>query len=421
MTFHHSSLATLLKSKPQAKRIAELRHKEAERRAKLKAEVDTWFKQYDFNQDGILQRDELAALLTFLSPDRPPTEGNLDFLIEKATAIDTYSMHLPGNKNGSVTWHNARTTVHKYHEYCRDQDYLDSVFARFDADGNGTLDATELPGLLAAVAPEGRVVRSSDVHYILQQCDDKGDDGVISRDEVMPMLARWKRISVLDIPPPRDWRDSRDSLERKTSLVMSGLSRHSFKRLTRRVSIMVKGLFGIHTEQAVDVVPRVFGTVRTNHVLHASSANSSSIQHSVESKVDSDESSEAGKADTEDEGARRWAFKDVPRNAARERLAKEGTVRRFEGLAMGQQSRVDVTPDKVDDRVVELLAADLDEGGLKERPLNQLLLKDLETPVRMNALKQRVTPVQTRITPHHTRAMAQDQDWLTACEVFGYM
>jgi len=197
----HTSMSSIVKGKPQAKRLAELRHKEAERKAKLEAEVETWFKQYDFNQDGKLQRDELRALLTYLSPDRPPTEENLDFLIEKATAIDTYSMHLPGNKNGSVTWHNARATVHQYHEYTRDQNYLDSVFRRFDADLNGTLDATELPGLLEAVAPEGRKITPSDVHYIMQQCDDNGD-GVISRDEVMPMLARWKHISLMDIPPP---------------------------------------------------------------------------------------------------------------------------------------------------------------------------------------------------------------------------
>ena len=189
----HTSMSSIVKGKPQAKRLAELRHKEAERKAKLEAEVETWFKQYDFNQDGKLQRDELRALLTYLSPDRPPTEDNLDFLIEKATAVDTYSMHLPGNKNGSVTWHNARATVHEYHEYTRDQNYLDSVFRRFDADGNGTLDATELPGLLEAVAPEGRKITASDVHYIMCQCDNNGD-GVISRDEVMPMLARWKHI-----------------------------------------------------------------------------------------------------------------------------------------------------------------------------------------------------------------------------------
>lgn len=191
---HRGSIAAIAKATPQAKKLAQLRKKEAERKARLSAQIDSWFTKFDFNEDGKLQREELRALLTWLQPDRPPTEDNLDFLLEKATAIESFNMRIPGDKNGAVSWHQARSTVEMYHEYCRDQKYLDSVFSRFDADDNGTLDLHELPALLQEMAPEGVVVDASDAKYVLEQCDSDGD-GVISRDEVMPMLARWKQVA----------------------------------------------------------------------------------------------------------------------------------------------------------------------------------------------------------------------------------
>ena len=159
---NRTSISAIAKAAPQAKKLAQLRQQEEERREKLAAEIDSWFKQFDFNQDGKLQREELRALLAHLEPERPATEENLDFLLEKATAIETYTMRIAGDKNGAVSWHEARKTVELYHEYCRDQKYLDSVFERFDYDKNGTLDLQELPALLQEVAPPGATVDISD-------------------------------------------------------------------------------------------------------------------------------------------------------------------------------------------------------------------------------------------------------------------
>ena len=189
------SVGSMAKGPPAAKKLAQLRAREEERKVRLHAEVDAWFRQFDFNQDGKLQRDELAHLLKHLEPDRPPTEEVIDFLMEKATAIETYSMTIAGDKNGSVSWHDARKTVETYHDYCKDQRYLDAIFKRFDADDSGFLDLDELPLLLQAIAPEGCQVDRVDAEYVLKQCDENGD-GVISRDEVMPMLARWSKIAI---------------------------------------------------------------------------------------------------------------------------------------------------------------------------------------------------------------------------------
>jgi len=189
------TLSRMAKDMPAAKKLKLLREREAERNQKIKEEVEGWFKVFDTNGDGKLQRDELRALLTHLNPHRPPTEENLDFLIQKATAIETYSMSLPGNKNGDITFHAARPTVMRYHEYARDQAYLDAVFARFDVDGNGTLDEEELRQLLEAVAPEGCDVDDADVQYVFESCDEDGD-GVISREEVLPMISKWTQVAI---------------------------------------------------------------------------------------------------------------------------------------------------------------------------------------------------------------------------------
>ena len=153
-----------------------------------------WFNQFDENGDGRLQRDELRALLTWLHPSRPPTEQNLDFLITKATAIESSSLTIPGNKDGDVSWHDVRPCVLDYGDYCKDQSYIDSVFQRFDSDLSGELDAEELLQLLRSIAPEEISVDMTDVEYVLQQFD-LNSDGVIDRDELLPMLAKWAHIA----------------------------------------------------------------------------------------------------------------------------------------------------------------------------------------------------------------------------------
>ena len=190
-----ASLSKMARSKPAAKKLKMLREREARRNAKIVQEVQSWFEQFDINGDGMLQRDELRALLTHLNPYRPPTEDNLSWLLEKATEIRAASLKIPGNKDGAVSLHQARATVTRYHEYCKDQAYLDAVFRKFDADGSGTLDEGELLPLLQRVAPEGCIVDDSDVAYVLEACDVDGD-GVISREEVLPMISKWTQLAI---------------------------------------------------------------------------------------------------------------------------------------------------------------------------------------------------------------------------------
>ena len=126
----------------------------------------------------------------------------------------------------------------RYYEYCKDQKYLDSIFTRFDVDKSGTLQHMELPALLKAVAPEGTAVTHADIVYIFEQCDENGD-GVISRDEVLPMLASWIRVA-----------SDRDTSEKK------GLAAHPHA-LNRTRSQLIKSWGGTQNIAVVESPARV--------------------------------------------------------------------------------------------------------------------------------------------------------------------
>ena len=176
------------------KRLKHLRALDAKRQAARKEKLTDWFNRFDLNQDQMLQRDELRELLTHLQPQAPPTEANLDFLIVHATRIESSSLSLPGNKNGSVPWNDAMETVLLYTDYVKEQTFIDAIFDEFDDDNSGTLDPSELPGLLAKCAPEGYICTSMDVDYVMSLCD-VNRNNLIDRDEVKPLIARWKSLS----------------------------------------------------------------------------------------------------------------------------------------------------------------------------------------------------------------------------------
>lgn len=126
------------------------------------------------------------------------------------------SLRLPGNKNADVPWHSVRPAVLHYGDYVKDQTYIDSVFRRFDADLSGALERTELHALLVAVAPDEISVDEADVTFILEHFD-RDDEGVISRDELLPMLAKWSqvafhKIEAASLPSRSGWTQLKQSV-----------------------------------------------------------------------------------------------------------------------------------------------------------------------------------------------------------------
>ena len=72
-------------------RRAKKRKQELERKQKQEQEkIEKWFKTFDTNHSGYLERDQLKALLTSLTPGgAEPEDGVLDGLMAKATPVDT--------------------------------------------------------------------------------------------------------------------------------------------------------------------------------------------------------------------------------------------------------------------------------------------------------------------------------------------
>lgn len=205
MNKHKVGLAALAKGQPMAKKLAALRKREHERQLRITAEIDSWFERFDTNHDGKLQRDELRELLTWLHPSRPPTDENLDTIIKKASAIETFSMHIKGDANADLAWRDVRPAVLQYNDYVKDQNYIDTVFARFDVDSSGELDRAELLLLLKSIAPDQVEVDETDVEYILS-CFDLNSDGLIDRQELLPLLAKWSHIAFEKVEKMREER-----------------------------------------------------------------------------------------------------------------------------------------------------------------------------------------------------------------------
>ena len=105
----------------------------AQRQEKLRAQLEEWFQKFDANGDGQFQRDELRQLLIFLYPNNPaPAEETIDLLIERATAIETASLKVRGNKDGAVSRNELLETVLRYRDHIAEQQYLDKFFDEYD-------------------------------------------------------------------------------------------------------------------------------------------------------------------------------------------------------------------------------------------------------------------------------------------------
>ena len=81
--------------------------RDANRRPRLRS----WFKEYDLNEDGELDREELRQLLHFLHPAHPPDDPLLDMLIERATAVESYSLQAFGQERASPLSRPSRAAV----------------------------------------------------------------------------------------------------------------------------------------------------------------------------------------------------------------------------------------------------------------------------------------------------------------------
>eukprot|EP00966_Prymnesium_polylepis_P067208 1560279-Prymnesium_polylepis.1 len=106
-------------------------------------QVEEWFRRFDVNSTGKLEREELRALCNHVQPEREPTEEALDYLIKKATEIDAFSIKISGNPNGAVSRDAAIATMQRYKEYVYEQQYIDGILQKYGAHKSGHLEFAE--------------------------------------------------------------------------------------------------------------------------------------------------------------------------------------------------------------------------------------------------------------------------------------
>ena len=136
-----------------AERKRSLHQRKQERQAQLQLQVGEWFKQFDEDRNKQLDRNELRKLLLHLHPDIPVEEEALDYLIKKATEIVSPSLTIEGSANGMIPWVDAVKTVTRYSSYLKNKRSLDALLKRFDSNGNGKLETSELAALLREPRP----------------------------------------------------------------------------------------------------------------------------------------------------------------------------------------------------------------------------------------------------------------------------
>lgn len=168
--------------------------KEAHKRQQA-GQVRRWIEEFDLNGTGRLERDELASLLHHLHPEvGAPTPEALDILIEKATEVRTYTMHLQGNKNGAIGPDAVLSVVTGYGMYLLASAAFDK---RAAAQGGGVVSLGDLPAIMKELGKaDGSDIEGSDVDFVMD-CAASSLHGLdsasnISRDDLMPSLAAWK-------------------------------------------------------------------------------------------------------------------------------------------------------------------------------------------------------------------------------------
>lgn len=163
--------------------------------------LDDWFRRFDTNQNNLLERAELKALLEFLKPDEPPTDEALDYLMDRAHKVDTTG---DGEADTlGITRAACKSVVAKHSAWAlasrKEKEQLDACFKLFDTNMSGFLEKEQLRALLKAVEaskePHLRVeIHDEDVDFVLKEADVSAT-GSIARDECLPAIEMWARLA----------------------------------------------------------------------------------------------------------------------------------------------------------------------------------------------------------------------------------
>lgn len=159
-------------------------------------EIEKWFKEYDKDESGDIDRDELGKLMTAVKreatqdAETAPVEDNILDLIMKKYA----------DASGRIKHDRILNAIKAFKSYLAQELTYKDLFAKYDADGSGTLTEAELLPMLKEIAPPPyKTATAGDASFVLSKCDDD-KSGTITFDELRPAITTWMELAK-EVPP----------------------------------------------------------------------------------------------------------------------------------------------------------------------------------------------------------------------------
>jgi len=175
----------------------DLKKKDAKRRAAEEKKIERWFAEFDKDRNDIFDRSELRALLTDLgsksvdkntkqpTPQGPPDDEALDHLMRLSAKMSGESEVPTGLTRSQIC-----AAVNKYWNYVGEQAAWDDMFAKYDKDKTGELTFEQCKLMIHENCGKAS---ADDIAYIIEGAD-ANENGTISRDELLALVANWNRL-----------------------------------------------------------------------------------------------------------------------------------------------------------------------------------------------------------------------------------
>lgn len=137
------------------------------------------FMEYDRDRSGALELEEFRALLRDFNEGKDPTEQEYGFIMRLSDK----------DADGKINLGELHYALRSWHAYRHLDESVLRLFAEFDFDESGRLDAEELGHLLTAMNG-GKTVARHEVLRVFAEADVLGDQA-ISRSELLGAIAAW--------------------------------------------------------------------------------------------------------------------------------------------------------------------------------------------------------------------------------------
>ena len=151
------------------KRKEALRKAEDARAGGIEEECHQVFTDADADSSGVLEPEEVRALILKLTGESAITDSVYKHLVGYATD------HFPGSLDAHILRPQLPKLLSASRAYVEQSSLVDSLLTKHDDDGSGVLELKEFVNALVDVTPGGMKVRAGDVLWLLSKCDLDGD------------------------------------------------------------------------------------------------------------------------------------------------------------------------------------------------------------------------------------------------------